>query len=584
MDVIRHSSFVICHCPHVLILVNHSQKNRPLSYFRLKDQRLQKIKYNFVAILVASAMFALLVIQAFQITQLYDQKSSEFRKKLDTTLDRIALQHEKTEDLRRYMQIANEDISGQYKDILKEEFQNLLRLQESISIHDTTIVDETGEHDYLVIKGQSYDSLSGLTAEHRVMARDLRQLRQLFDRQNNQLPNPDSTALAIQLDQKVMQHIFRKAKFVNEMMVDLFRNNVYARPSERIDITFLDSVIQHELTQDGLPNRYKFMVEDENLEPVDFAVIPRYYSTELDTNLTIYSRTELFPSNLLDDQLTLHLYFPTKSSFILKQMLATLGLNLLLVLVIVITLVFLFRTISAQNRLSALKSDFISNMTHEFKTPISTISLACEAMSDTGMMGEAVDKTKPYVKMINEENSRLSNLVESILQSNVLDKGKVKLKTEPLVLNELIFDVAQHAKLRVDSLGGELNLNISDDLMQVEADRMHLSNCLHNLVDNAIKYSKGAPKVEIHCNKIGPNTVIQIKDRGIGIKREHLDRIFESLYRVPTGNVHNVKGFGLGLSYVKKIVDLHAWTISVESTSGKGSTFTITINENTTAP
>ena len=353
---------------------------------------MQKIKVNFVSLLVVGAMISLLFIQAVQIAQLYDRKTNEFNKKLSTTLETIALQHEKAEDIRRYMELADQDISGQYKDILKEEFQNLLRLQESISIKDTSILEEDGMHDYLLIKGKSYDSLSGLSTEHKVMARDLRQMRELFDKQNSRLTPQDSSAIAIQLDQKVLQHIFRKAKFVNEMMADLFRNNMYAEPSKRVDISFLDSVIQYELRQDELLMEYSFMVEDEYGKPVNFEYGSKHYNAGIDTKLTKFSRATLFPSNMLDDQLTLHLNFPKKNSFLFKEMLTSLSVNLLLVLIVVATLVFMFRTIRVQNRLSELKNDFISNMTHEFKTPISTISLACEAMGDSSMMGKQQKK------------------------------------------------------------------------------------------------------------------------------------------------------------------------------------------------
>lgn len=521
-------------------------------------------------------MVALLVIQAVQIVQLYERKTNQFNKKVSNTLETIALQHEKAEDVRRYLQIADQDISGQYKDILKEEFQNLLRLQESISIKDTSIIEADGVHDYLLIQGSSYDSLSGLSTEHRVMARDLRQLRELFDKQSGRLTPKDSSAIAIQLDQKVLQHIFRKAKFVNEMMVDLFRNNVYAKPSDRIDLNFLDSVIHHEVQQEELPSDYTFLVEDEKGKPVEFDYVTENYNIQQKGDGR-FGKTSLFPSNVLDDQLTLHVVFPNRNAFLFKDMLSALIFNLLLAFVVLSTLVFLFRTIRAQNRLSELKNDFISNMTHEFKTPISTISLACEAMSDSSMMGEVTDKTRPYVKMINEENNRLGLLVESILQSNVIDKGQLRIRKEPLILNELIFDVCQHAKMRIDSQGGELHTDIGQTLMETEADKMHLSNCLHNLIDNAIKYSNGVPKVSVSLIDKGNQYQIEVADKGVGIKKEHLGKIFDSLYRVPTGNVHNVKGFGLGLSYVKSIVDIHSWEIDVKSEFGVGSTFTLTI-------
>lgn len=540
---------------------------------------MKNFRFSFVTISVAIALFSLVIIQVFQIVQLYDRKNSQFKRKLSTSMERIALQHEKAEDLRRYMQIVNQDFSGQYKDILKQEFQNLLSLQESISIKDTSIIENDGPHEYLLIKGRSFDSISGVSAEHRVLARDVRQLRQLFDRQNKRIPTNDSMALSIQLDQKVLQHIFKKAKFVNEMMVETFRNNVYASPSDRIDVEFLDSLIRKEFTVDELPSTYRFVVEDENYLPVKFNVHPNNYDVGLDTNLTVYSRTALFPSNMLDDHLVLHVYFPGKIMFLFKEMLASIGVTLSLVLIIVVTLIFMMRTIQEQRRLDEMKTDFISNMTHEFKTPISTISLACEAMSDSGMLGDTVNQTRPYVRMIDEENKRLSLLVERILQSAVLEKGRAELKKEFVLLNTMVHDSVENVKLRVNSLNGQIALNLPKEEMTIYADKMHLNNCLSNLLDNAIKYSKGAPDIQVDVVSDKLSFQISVTDKGLGIRKEQIDKIFDKLYRVPTGNVHNVKGFGLGLSYVKSIVDLHEWDISVKSVFGEGTTFTIKINK-----
>ncbi len=538
-----------------------------------------KIRINFVTLLVGTALFALLVIQAVQVGQLYDRKNFQFKRKLSTSLENIALQHEKAEDIQRYIQIVNNDFRGQYRDILKEEFQNLLSLDDSISIKDTSIMEADGMHDYLVVKGRSFDSLSGITAEHRVLARDVRQLRELFDQNKKTIPRNDSVAVAIQLDQKVMQQMFRKARFVNELLVETFRNNVYAKPSERVNVQFLDSIIRDELKVDELPSEYRFMIEDENTLPVIFKNAPKNYDTKIDTSLTVSSRTDLFPNNMLDDHLTLHIFFPKKNAFILREMLGTIGFSLALMLIIVVTIIFMFRTIIAQKRLSDLKNDFVSNMTHEFKTPISTISLACEAMGDSQMMGTAVEKASPYVKMIAEENRRLSLLVESILQSNVLEKGKINLSEETVNLNELVFDIAQNVQLRVKSLGGSLEFHITQELLEVTADRMHLTNCINNLIDNAIKYSSNQPEIHVFLHKEKGIIKILVEDNGIGIKKEHVDKIFDKLYRVPTGNVHNVKGFGLGLSYVKSIAEMHGWNLTVKSSFGKGSTFGIEINE-----
>jgi two-component system phosphate regulon sensor histidine kinase PhoR len=216
-------------------------------------------------------------------------------------------------------------------------------------------------------------------------------------------------------------------------------------------------------------------------------------------------------------------------------------------------------------------------MTHEFKTPISTISLACEAMNDADMMSDNVESVKPYVKMIQDENKRLSLLVEQILQSAVLDRGELTLKKEKVLVNEILHEVALHARLRIKSMGGILLLDIPTNLIEIEADKMHFTNLITNLVDNGIKYSEGAPDILIQMKKVDDQYVISVSDKGIGMKKEHLSKIFDKLYRIPTGNLHNVKGFGLGLSYVKAIAELHKWNITVQSEVGKGTTFNLKI-------
>jgi two-component system phosphate regulon sensor histidine kinase PhoR len=537
----------------------------------------RKIRVNFIFAMVVVALIAVLVIQAFQTLQLYDRKHAEFEMNLSTSMERIAIRHEKAEDIRRYMHIVNRDFSGQYKDVLKEEFKHLVSAQESISIQDTTLYDNGEIQNYLIIKGKSFDSLTGLTTEQKVLARDVRQLRDLFDKQKKQIPHNDSIKLAIQLDQRVLQQIFKKAKFVNDMMVEAFRNNVYEDPSKRIDAVFLDSVIRTEIANDNLPKTYRFMVANEYGIPIQFDNAPSNYDTKLDTLLT--GKSVLFPSNILDEDLYLHIYFPKKGFFLFQEMWGPFTISLTLMILIVVALMFMFRTILTQEKISEIKNDFISNMTHEFKTPISTISLACEALSDQDMMKQNTTDSAPFVKMINDENKRLSLLVERILQSAVMDRGEVKLREEKVILNEIIHEVTNHAQFRIQNSGGTIKLNIPNELITIQTDKMHMTNIVTNLVDNAIKYSSEAPDIEISLRRENKKLQLSVKDHGIGIKKEHLNKVFDKLYRVPTGNVHNVKGFGLGLSYVKAIAELHDWNVVVRSKYGEGSEFTLVMKE-----
>lgn len=534
----------------------------------------KKIRVNFITILVVAALLALLVIQAYQTAQLYDRKSTEFEDKLLTTMDRIALRHEKAEDIRRYMLLADKDFSGQYKDVLKEEFQNLISSQESISIQDTTIFENGQVENYLIIKGKTYDSISGLSAEQRVLARDVRHLKDLFTKNQTQL-NQDSLQLTIQLDQRIIQQIFKKAQYVNQMMVETFRQNVYQDPNQRIDIVFLDSILNQEIREEHLPEEFEFFIADEFGKAITFEHAPANYITSFDS--TARYTTQLFPSNPLDEDLFLHIQFPKENSFLLMKMWGPLTVNLILVILIIVSMAFMFRTILTQKKLSEMKNDFISNMTHEFKTPISTISLACQAMGDKDVVGKESAAVQPFVKMIDDENKRLGVLVERILQSATLDKGEIHLNKEDILLNEVIHSVVQNAQFRIANSGGEIKLEIPSELIHVKGDKMHVTNAISNLLDNAIKYSKGEPKICVQLKKSGQEVQLSVEDQGIGIKKEHLSKIFDKLYRVPTGNVHNVKGFGLGLSYVKAIVELHGWTIHVHSKFGSGSKFTIHI-------
>lgn len=535
---------------------------------------MKQIRVNIVVILLAVSVLSLFIIQAFQVVQLYERKLIQFNNNLKTSLERIAIRHEKAEDIRRYMRLVNNDFSSQYKDILKQEFQNLVPKNETVSIADTIIYEGGKKHSYLIIKGKAVDSLSGVSTEQKVYARDVRELKDLFDKSNNPLPTNDSMKIAIQLDEQVLQQVFKKARFVNDMMVQAFRDNIYADQSKRIDIAFLDSVIRNELKGDDLPQKYSFAVGDNTKKVFRFPNKSETYDTTL--NIKNSGKTVLFPSNIIDEDIYLYLSFPTKENFLLQEMQSSLIVTVILVVFIIISLVFMFKTILAQKRLSEMKSDFISNMTHEFKTPISTISLACEAMGDADMLDKETNAAvAPYVNMINQENKRLGILVESILQSAVIEKGEIKYKDDTINLGEIIKDQVENARFRIKNMGGKITFSDSNELIEFVADKMHVSNIISNLLDNAIKYSRERPEITVSLESDNKHVYLSVTDTGIGIKKEHLPKLFDKLFRVPTGNIHNVKGFGLGLSYVKAICDHYKWDVTVKSTHGEGSTFVV---------
>ncbi len=234
------------------------------------------------------------------------------------------------------------------------------------------------------------------------------------------------------------------------------------------------------------------------------------------------------------------------------------------------------KTLLNQKKISEIKSDFINNMTHEFKTPLATISLAVDALRNEKVHSDKV-KWQYFNNIIKEENKRMNKHVETILQAALMEKQEFKLNLAPLHVHELIKNVTNNFQLQLQDKNSKIEylLNAGNDM--IEADEVHFSNVISNLIDNAIKYSKENLIIKIITHSTEKYVVLQIQDNGIGMSKESVKRIFEKFYRAHTGNLHNVKGFGLGMSYVKSVIDEHKGKIKVESVLGKGSTFTIEI-------
>jgi two-component system phosphate regulon sensor histidine kinase PhoR len=243
-------------------------------------------------------------------------------------------------------------------------------------------------------------------------------------------------------------------------------------------------------------------------------------------------------------------------------------------LVIIAAFYVTVKSLLNQKKLSEIKSDFINNMTHEFKTPLATISLAVDALKNEKVQASP-EKARYFTGIIKEENIRMNKHVETILQAALMEKQELQLQLTPLHVHEIIQYNLDNFQLQLQSQDGQVKLllNAKNDL--ISADEVHFSNLISNLIDNAIKYSDGKPVIEITTHSTKNSIIIQIADNGIGMSKETVKRIFEKFYRAHTGNLHNVKGFGLGMSYVKTVIDAHKGKIKVESTLGKGSTFII---------
>lgn len=267
-------------------------------------------------------------------------------------------------------------------------------------------------------------------------------------------------------------------------------------------------------------------------------------------------------------------YFPKKRLALAGDMWFELTANLLLMMVLVLFTVYAAGGLRKAERLNRLKTDLINNMTHELKTPISTIGLAGEALLDEEMNADP-ENLRYYVQLIRSENKRLGLLVENVLRAAMLDQGELELYRQPINFHDLVKEVLRNQAIHIKKQGGSTSSDLKAADPVVTGDRTHLTNVVFNLVDNAIKYGGAQPHLEVRSWNTGGALHVAFQDKGIGIPREHLGKVFDKLYRVPTGNVHDVKGFGLGLSYVQAVMQQHGAQIDVVSTAGKGSTFTL---------
>ena len=539
---------------------------------------LKKNKISLAVLLLALSIVSLIIVQSYQLHYTYNRKSKELNEKIQSFQDKISFRHEKAEDYRKYMNIVNDDFSVQYKEILKTEFENLVPTQ-NITITDTVIFNKGNKEEYLVIQGRAFDSIRGLSAEQRVLAKNYREIKDVFQGGTKIIPvAADSGQISIELNQKVTQQIFKKAKFINEMMVQAFKENILETPQQRIDLIFLDSIIAYELKSENLPRNYKFCIYQGRQKPVVFPLKTKNYDATM--AFDSIHKVNLFPNNTFSEPLYLQIQFPQRGRYILKEMTLSIAGSIIVIVLVLIAFVFMFKTIIEQRRLSELKAGFISNMTHEFKTPISTIALACEAMEDSDVNnGKDNSSVLPFIDMIRQENRRLEVLVESILESAAIEKQNIQWGKEEVNLSEVADKVIENALFRVGKENCSIMLSKPEEPIIILCDRLHLRNLLSNILDNAVKYSIGRASVEVDIKQNQKSIVLSISDSGIGIKKEHIDKIFDKLYRVPTGDIHNVKGFGLGLNYVQRICEGYQWNIKVKSKYGVGTTFVITMNK-----
>lgn len=349
--------------------------------------------------------------------------------------------------------------------------------------------------------------------------------------------------------------------------------------------------VQEKFTPQEVHNRIRSAMDRQNLKHMDF----EFAVTDMNDDYEMLSKN--FGSELYDTVNNRRLYapilpnenpdveeIPSLEHLIIvvpdfnKQIWASLRWVMFGAIVFMVVIIAAFyvtvKSLLNQKKLSEIKSDFINNMTHEFKTPLATISLAVDALRNEKVQSDK-EKAKYFSNIIKEENIRMNKHVETILQAALMEKQELQLNLVPLQVHEVIQHVLENYQLQLKEKEADVQLLLNAKNDMISADEVHFTNLFSNLIDNAIKYSNDKLRITISTHSTKNHVIVRVADNGIGMSKESVKRIFEKFYRAHTGNLHNVKGFGLGMSYVKTVIDAHKGKIKVESTPGKGTSFTI---------
>jgi len=371
------------------------------------------------------------------------------------------------------------------------------------------------------------------------------------------------------LEKHIKEYGGTKSLFIEKIVNRLLDYNEDI--TKRVKRCEINKLITKYFTKNDIDVNYSFAIRDGVQN--DYVILSDNFKEPIQDK--VFS-TKLFPNDIRNSNYYLDIVVKNKTSVIFKSLWLLGGSSILIIIIIILIFTITTYIIYRQKKLSEIKNDFVSNMTHELKTPISTISLAAQMLEDTSISPDKKN-IETICNIIKNESNRLSNQVEKVLQTAIFDQGIIKLKKREINISKILEKIYNNFIIQVEKENGSLSLNLAAKESMIFADEIHFTNVLMNLLENALKYKKDIPEIKIDTYNKDNYLYISIKDNGIGIKNEDKKRVFDKFYRVPTGNIHNVKGFGLGLSYVKKIIEEHDGKITLISKVNKGSEFIIKI-------
>ncbi len=520
---------------------------------------MNKKRFVLLVILMSLSLVGIISVQAYWIKQSVADKEEQFSNAVEDVLDKVANRVEARERKDYMDRVVNADS---------------LKVPKSEKLRSIFFVDRDLNSDEIKlfkhgILEEDYGSSSMFFDNAGVI--DTIPLKNFTSRQTTTIFKEDygidgrSYALTpIQKFQKIGGMAETEKILLNEVIYEAAKS---VPIHKRVSNQEIQLLLNRELKNRGINIDYQYGIYSSG------------FPTKLKSKKFKYSEKSVYDAPIFRDSdgitnFALLLSFPSKKKFLLNSIMTLTVLSLLFVLVIIVAYSSAIYQLIQQKQISEIKSDFINNMTHEFKTPIATINLAVEAIRNPKSIDDK-EKVLRYLGMIRDENKRMHAQVENVLRISKLEKNQLDISKDRVDAHDIINDAIAHIELIVEDRGGYVKAHLDAERSDVLANDMHFTNVIVNVLDNAVKYSPEAPKIDVSTEKAKNNIVIKVQDQGSGMSKTVLKKVFEKFYREHTGNIHNVKGHGLGLAYVKKIVDDHQGEVYVESEKGKGSTFYI---------
>lgn len=535
---------------------------------------MNKYRFQFLVVLMSLALLGITLIQLYWISTTYENKDDQFQHMVNLTIGKVVdrVQEKERYDFQKKL-IDYKNKTGKTPD--QTEVRKIFYTEKNVETNEeivyTNIISVENFKD--INFGKTFiDSASGSKKDYKNYISSRK--TEIYHGKPTYIDGVLSGVHRSLNTQNQPDEVIEKTGNVDDLDKIVINTTYYdvvsAYPIEdRLNNNLLNTLIKQELANNKLPTNFEYAVFNNGL------------GTSIKSGNFVFNEKNTYSVPILTDvenhsKYQLYISFPQKSKFLFSDLLPFILISLLFTVVIIAAYYSAIRQLITQRQISEIKNDFINNMTHEFKTPIATINLALDAIKNPKIISDE-EKVLRYIQMIRDENKRMHAQIENILRISKLEKKELDIPKEKVELTEVLEVAIDHVSLLIEDREGTLNTHFNTTRDSVLINPTHFTSVFVNILDNAIKYSHNAPVIDIYTENIKDTIVVKIKDQGSGMSKTATKKIFDKFYREHTGDLHNVKGHGLGLAYVKQIVDDHNAQVYVESEKGKGSTFIIKI-------